>query len=248
MGYGKWITGALGWAFGGPIGGIIGFAVGSFFDKSSNGLEAGRGIGSGRALYSGTEQRNSFLISLLVLSSAIMKADKRVLKSELEYVKRFINENFGEEAASEAALLLRDFLKQDVNIESVCAQIRINTNSATRLQLLHFLTGIARADGDVSSDELVMLRRISAALAIPVQDSESIFAMFDKGIDAAYQILEIDKSASNEEIKKAYKRMALKHHPDKVSSLGSDVQRAAEEKFKKISGAYEKIKKERDIV
>lgn len=244
MGYGKWITGALGWALGGPIGGLLGFALGSFFDKGeTTGL-----TGGGRTAYTGAEQRNSFMVSLLVLSSVIMKADKRVLKSELDYVKRFISENFGEDAAAESVLLLRDLLKQDVNIESVCAQIRANTNSATRLQLLHYLTGIARADGDVSSDELLMLRRISAALSIPFQDGESIFAMFDKGVDAAYQVLEIDKNASVEEIKKAYKRMAIKHHPDKVSSLGSDVQKSAEEKFKKINDAYEKIKKDRGIV
>ncbi|MBP9585044.1 MAG: TerB family tellurite resistance protein, partial [Bacteroidales bacterium] len=166
MGYGKWITGALGWALGGPIGGILGFAVGSIFDKGEVVTEGGRG----RRVYSGVEQRNSFLVSLLVLSSAIMNADKRVLKSELDYVKRFIAENFGEDAASEAALLLRDLLKQEVNIESVCAQIRINTNAATRLQLLHYLTGIARADGDVCSDEIAVLKRISAALSIPLQD------------------------------------------------------------------------------
>lgn len=244
MGYGKWITGALGWALGGPIGGLLGFALGSFFDKGeTSGL-----TGGGRVAYTGAEQRNSFMVSLLVLSSAIMKADKRVLKSELDYVKRFISENFGEDAAAESVLLLRDLLKQDVNIESVCAQIRANTNSATRLQLLHYLTGIARADGDVSSDELLMLRKISASLSIPFQDGESIFAMFDKGVDAAYQVLEIDKNASDEEIKKAYKRMAIKHHPDKVSSLGPDVQKSAEEKFKKINEAYEKIKKDRGIV
>ncbi len=244
MGYGKWITGALGWALGGPIGGLLGFALGSFFDKSqTQGAAGGRGVS-----YSGVEQRNSFMVSLLVLSSVIMKADKRILKSELDYVRRFISENFGEDAAAESALLLRDLLKQEVNIESVCAQIRVNTNSATRLQLLHYLTGIAKADGDVSSDEISMLRRIAAALSIPFMDSESIFAMFDKGIDAAYQVLEIDKSASDEEVKKAYKKMAVKHHPDKVSSLGADVQKSAEEKFKKINEAYEKIKKERGIV
>ena len=244
MGYGKWITGALGWALGGPIGGLLGFALGSFFDKSqTQGAAGGRGVS-----YSGVEQRNSFMVSLLVLSSVIMKADKRILKSELDYVKRFISENFGEDAAAESALLLRDLLKQEVNIESVCAQIRVNTNSATRLQLLHYLTGIAKADGDVSSDEISMLRRIAAALSIPFMDSESIFAMFDKGIDAAYQVLEIDKSASDEEVKKAYKKMAVKHHPDKVSSLGADVQKSAEEKIKKINEAYEKIKKERGIV
>lgn len=240
MGYGKWITGALGWALGGPIGGIIGFAVASAFEgKQSSGISVG---------YSSVEQRNSFLVSLLVLSSAVMKADKRVMKSELDYVKRFISENFGIDAANEYSILLRDILKQEVDIEAVCAQIKTNVNSPTRLQLLHFLTGIAQSDGMVSSGELAILRRIAAALQIPFRDSESIFAMFDKGIDAAYQVLEVEKNATDDEVKKAYKRMALKHHPDKVSQLGPDVQNAAEEKFKSVSQAYEKIKKERGIV
>ena len=240
MGYGKWITGALGWAVGGPIGGIIGFAVASIFEGKE-----GSAISSG---YTPVEQRNSFLVSLLVLSSAVMKADNRVMKSELDYVKRFISENFGIDAATESSLLLKDFLKQEVDIDAVCAQVKRNVNAPTRLQLLHFPTGIAQADGMVSSDELTVLRRIAAALAIPLQDSESIFAMFDKGIDAAYQVLEIDKSATDDEVKKAFKRMALKHHPDKVTHLGPDVQKAAEEKFKSVAEAYEKIKKERGIV
>ncbi|HNW49060.1 MAG TPA: TerB family tellurite resistance protein [Bacteroidales bacterium] len=240
MGYGKWITGALGWALGGPIGGIIGFAVASIFEGKE-----GSAISTG---YTPIEQRNSFLVSLLVLSSAVMKADNRVMKSELDYVKRFISENFGIDAATESSSLLKDFLKQEVDIDAVCAQVRRNVNAPTRLQLLHFLTGIAQADGMVSSDELTVLRRIAAALAIPLQDSESIFAMFDKGIDAAYQVLEIDKNVTDDEVKKAFKRMALKHHPDKVTHLGPDVQKAAEEKFKSVAEAYEKIKKERGIV
>ena len=121
-------------------------------------------------------------------------------------------------------------------------------NPEARIQLLHYLTGIAQADGTVSTPELEVLRRISATLGISRDESESIFAMFDKGIDAAYQVLEIEKSASDEEVKKAYKRLAVKHHPDKVSNLGPDVQRAAEERFKSISEAYEKIKKDRGIV
>ncbi|MFA6334080.1 MAG: TerB family tellurite resistance protein [Bacteroidales bacterium] len=240
MGYGKWITGAIGWALGGPIGGILGFAVASLFegiDKHVAGTP-----------YSRTEERNSFLVSLLVMSSSVMKADGRVMKSELDFVKRFIKQNFGEDAATESSRLLRDILKKEVDINAVGAQIQGYMNHDSRLQLLHFLTGIALADGTVSSDELIVLRKIALSLGISQNESESIFAMFDKGVDAAYQVLEIDKSATDEEVKKAYKRLAVKHHPDKVSNLGSDVQKAAEERFKSISEAYEKIKKDRNIV
>lgn len=247
MGYGKWITGALGWALGGPIGGILGFAVGSIFDKGREYSQTQQEHISGR-VYSDTEQRNSFLVSLLVLSSAVMKADGRIMKSELDYVRRFISQSFGEDAAREASVLLRDLLKKDVDLNAVGFQIQRYMNPEARIQLLHYLTGIAQADGTVSTPELEVLRRISATLGISRDESESIFAMFDKGIDAAYQVLEIEKSASDEEVKKAYKRLAVKHHPDKVSNLGPDVQRAAEERFKSISEAYEKIKKDRGIV
>lgn len=240
MGYGKWITGALGWAIGGPLGGILGFAVGSFFDSKSEHV-------SGTS-YNRVEERNSFMVSLLVLSSSVMKADGRVMKSELDYVRKFIEQNFGKEAAAESTLLLRDILKKDVDIDAVGGQIRGYMNLDSRLQLLHYLTGIALADGTVSSDELAVLRRIALSVGIPQNESESIFAMFDKGIDAAYQVLEIEKTATDEDVKKAYKRLAVKHHPDKVSNLGSDVQKAAEERFKSISEAYDKIKKDRGIV
>jgi len=251
MGYGKWITGALGWALGGPIGGIIGFAVGSLFDiegKQVEGHSYGQSYASSPRAYTNAEERNSFLVSLLVLSSAVMKADGRIMKSELDYVKRFIIQNFGQEASVEATRILKDLLEKEVDINAVCSQIQRYMNPEARIQLLHYLTGIAQADGTVSTPELELLRHISATLGISRDESESIFAMFDKGIDAAYQVLEIDKNATDEEVKKAYRRLAVKHHPDKVSNLGHDVQKAAEERFKSISEAYEKIKKDRGIV
>ena len=242
MGYGKWITGALGWVIGGPIGGIAGFIIGSMFDGN---VKVDLGKNPQGHKYSPVEERNSFMVSLLVLASAVMKADGKIMKSELEYVKAFLLHNFGPDAAKEAILYLKTLLEKDVDVVSVCAQIRSYMNYESRVQLLHFLTGIAQADGFVSPEELSLLRKIAAAMGISARESEAIFAMFDNGADAAYQILEIERTASDEEVKRAYKRLAAKHHPDKVASLGADVQKSAEERFKKISEAYEKIKKER---
>ncbi len=104
-----------------------------------------------------------------------------------------------------------------------------------------------RRDGVVSSSELKILREIALAMSLSYRESEAIFAMFDSGIDAAYQILEVDKSITDEELKKAYKQLARKHHPDKVSHLGPDIQKSSEERFKRISEAYDKIKKDRGI-
>lgn len=244
MGYGKWIVGALGWAIGGPIGALLGLGLGAIIDGAISGSMGVETVDGDRIKVG---QRNSFLLSLLVLSSAVMRADGKVMRSELEYVKDFVRRNFGPAAVPEALNILKDLLKKDLNIEEIADQIVMNMPVSQRLQLLHYLCGIAQADAVISTAEMNILHRIASALRIPKQDSDSVFAMFGGTVDDAYKVLEIEPSATDEEVKKAYRRMALKHHPDKVSTLGEDVRKAAEEKFKQISMAYEKIKKERGI-
>lgn len=233
--YGKWITGGLGWAFFGPIGGILGFAIGSIFDSAEISTK----------VYTGESSRNGFIVSLLVLVSSVMKADGKVLKSELDFVKKYFYDNFGVDAAREAMILLRDILKQQVPLKDVCTQIRDNVDYSSRLQLIHLLFGVAYADGIVSKAEQDVISDISGFLGISSQDFESIKAMFVVEINSFYTILEVEPTATNEEIKKAYRSMAIKHHPDKVGYLGEDLRKNAEQKFKKVNEAYEKIKKER---
>ena len=78
-------------------------------------------------------------------------------------------------------------------------------------------------------------------------DFESIKAMFYDSSDSAYLILEIEKSASNDELKKAYRKMVKKYHPDKLQHLGEEHVKGAEEKFKQVQKAYEQIQKERGL-
>lgn len=242
MGIGKWITGAIGWAVGGPLGGLVGYLLGSIFEGDSS---SGARSFSGSQGYSVNEQRNSFLVSLLVLSASMMKSDGKVLKSELEYVKGFIRRSFGEAALPQALQILKAALEKDINLPEVCAQIKLYMEQSQRLQLFHYLVGIANADGHVNQFELRDLKNIATYLGIPASEYNSILAMFENNIESAYKVLEIEPSATDEEVKKAYKKMAIKHHPDKVESLGEDVKKAAEEKFKAIVAAYETIKKER---
>lgn len=82
-------------------------------------------------------------------------------------------------------------------------------------------------------------------LRLSKADFESIKAMFVDQVGGAYKILEINKSDSDQKVKKAYRDLAKKHHPDKVQHLGEAYVKAAQEKFQKIQKAYERIKAER---
>jgi len=190
---------------------------------------------------------NKGILVLVYLSClfAVMKADDKVLKSELNYVKQFLNAQFGPEQAQQMLKILKDLLKQDYDIREVSAQIRNYMDYASRLQLLHYLFGIALSDDQSHPDEVEMINLISTYLGIKSTDFESIKAMFIKDQESAYKILEISKDATDEEVKKAYRRMATKYHPDKVAHLGPEVQKSAKEKFQKLNQAYTKIKKQR---
>jgi DnaJ like chaperone protein len=241
--FGKWLGGGLGWAVGGPIGAIFGFVIGSMFDGSSEVMKTGSRTG-----YSGQTTTGGYVMSLLVLTASVMKADGKVLKSELDYVKKFMVHNFGEASATEAVRLLRDLLDQNIPVDEVCRQIKQNMNYSARLQLLHFLFGIAVADGQVDANERDLIDYISRGMGMTDKDFESIQAMFVPNTEGDYKILEIEPSASDEEVKKAYRRMAMKFHPDKVIHLGDDFQKAANEKFQSVNKAYENIKKDRGMV
>jgi DnaJ like chaperone protein len=240
--FGKWIGGGLGWAFGGPIGALLGVFVGTLFDESTDVKVTSQ---KGRRTYQSTP--NDFGASLLVLVAAVMKADGKVLKSELDYVKRFFQKQFGTERTNQHLLVLRELLKKDIPIQEVCLQIKTYTRYPARLQLMHLLFGVAAVDGHVHSSEINIIQQVAANLGVKQADFESIKAMFCKEVGGDYKILEIEVTVSDVELKKAYRRMAVKYHPDKVAHLGEAYKVSAKEKFQKVQEAYENIKKERGL-
>ncbi len=200
----------------------------------------------------GQEQRRSqtqsgdFEVSLLILASIVIKADGTQDQRELDYVRQQFVSMYGKERANKAFKLFKG-INQQTNIPTrkVCLQIKQMMDHSSRLQLLHFLFGIAKADGIVIEEEEKQIYTIAGYLGISSRDYSSIKAMFYNSRDNAYKILEIDKTATNDEVKKAYRKMAKKYHPDKVAHLGKEHQKGAEEKFKQVQKAYEKLQKER---
>lgn len=240
--FGKWIGAGLGFVLGGPLGALFGLFMGSAFDNAAD-------VVNGGPTPSGSQRsgRGDFMFSLTVLLTAIMKADGKMTRSELDYVKNFLRMNFGDQAAQEALLMIKELRTREIPLTQVCSQIRFNMNLSSRIQLLYYLFGVAQADGNICPQEISLLESIATQMGIDGTNFNSVKSMFYQEADSAYQTLGITPDASDEEIKKAYRKMAMENHPDKVSHLGEDVRKAAEEKFTRINAAYEKIKKQRGI-
>ncbi len=240
-----WITGALGWAFFGPLGGLFGYAAGSLF----NAARRANATGGGGPQAGAEAARNGFIASLLALTAAMMKADGRATKSELDVVKQFFTAQFGRQPAQEALRLLRDLLVRDIPLGPICAQIRQNMNYSQRLALLHFLFSLAHADGELHPAEDRLLARLASDLGLQGADVRSIAAMFAPRADpgADYRVLEISPTTSDDEVRRAYRRMSMKHHPDKVVHLGPEFQKTATEKFQRVNAAYTAIKQARGM-
>lgn len=237
--FGKLIGAGLGWTFGGPIGAIIGLGIGWVYDSA--------GSEQTRTREFSHTTPGDFLVSMLVLIAAVMKADGKILKSELDFVKMFLSSKFDAGTTRDALRMLRDLLKQDIPVKDVTLQIRMRMEYHSRLELMHLLYGVARADGEFHPVELKLLDQIGYNLGLNSSDLQSLKSMFGHADQNAYKILGIDKNASIDEIKKAYRKLAVEFHPDKVSYLGEDIRKNAEEKFRKVNEAFEKIKKEKGI-
>ena len=231
MNMNKWLWGGLGWAIGGPIGAIMGYALGSMTSHQTYTQTRGGDFGA----------------AMLVLFAAVMKADNELKKTELEFVKRFFIENFGTSYTKQRMELFKKILKQDIDIKSVCNQIKIHMDINSKLQLIHVMFGLSKADNNIHKNELSTISNIARLIGLNEKDFNSIKAMFIENTESAYKILGLDSKSNNSEIKLAYRKMAAKFHPDKVAHLGEEFIKVAEEKFKAINDAYQKIKKERNL-
>ncbi len=238
----KILWGGLGWVLGGPIGAIVGYSLAGITGQSMNSY----GSSYQRRQYPQT-QPGDFIVCLLVLFGAVMKADNKMLKSELNFVKNFLSKQFSQNEVRNFMILFKDIIKQDYPLRDVCKQIVRSMDHPSRLELVHILFGLSNSDGQIDASEINLLGTISGYLNINKNDFNSIKAMFVHDTLSDYNILEIDPNSTDDEVKKAYRKMAIKYHPDKVSHLGDELKNIAEEKFKSVNDAYQSIKKERKI-
>jgi len=241
------LFGGLGFTVGGPIGAIIGIVVASLIDvgNSWKALEGEKGTTVNRK-FTKAQMANDYRMTFLVMFAAVMKADGKIMKTELDVVKRFLVNNYGKDGALEALQILKKLLEQNIDVEAVSKQCAMNMTYSTRLHLVHQLFAIAMADNELDAREEELICHIALQMEVTAADLGSITAMYKPKTDVkkwAYDVLELTVGSSQDDIKKAYRRMAMKYHPDKVSALGDDERRKAEEKFKEVKRAYEILKK-----
>ncbi|MDD6111036.1 MAG: TerB family tellurite resistance protein [Prevotellaceae bacterium] len=264
MSAGKWIGGIIGWITAGPLGALAGVAIGAMFDvgldsvnnPGNAGTREGAFGDNGSRQYSDDEQRSGFMFSLLVLASYVIRADGRVMHSEMQLVREFLRQNFGVAAQSQGEqILLRLFDEQKRQgtfrfkntVADCCQQIARYMDYSQRLQLVNFLVLISQADGKVDPQEVMAINECGHWLGMSKQDIDSLFSLKGDTLDEAYKVLGVSPDATDDEVRKAYRKLALEHHPDRVAALGEDVRKAAEKKFQEINAAKEKVFKARGL-
>jgi len=210
---------------------------------------SGSSKGNRQTIFNQTREQVSpaeFELNLLSLASIVIKADGTVNQQELDFVRQYFVQAYGKDHANATFKVFNEEIKKkQLSAQSICLLLRNRMRYESRLQVLHFLFSISKADGHVSEPEVREINGISGFLGINYRDFESIKAMFFSNPDSAYIILEIERSATTSEIKTAYRTMVKKYHPDKLQHMDEVYRNGAEEKFRKVQEAYEQIQKER---
>ena len=245
------IGGILGYLALGPLGALAGIVLGAIYDHFEPGF-------SGSEFFKDVEdssnvvdgQRNGFLFSLMVLSSYVIQADGRIMHSEMEYVRQFLRRYYGDKASQEGNEILMKLFEQRKQetpdgwkrkIAECCQQLALSMPEEQRLQLMAFMANLAQADQQVLQPEIDALYELAAWLQVGPQMVDQLRNIHFSSLDQAYQLLGITPSATDDEVRAAYRQMALKYHPDRVSGLGDDVRRSAEDTFKQMTEAKDRI-------
>ena len=236
--YEKWLGAGLGWAVGGPVGGLLGFFAGKLIEQ-----------GNGDNANSITQGLTEFEINLAVLASHLIKIDGRISLEEVTFVTDFLNTHFDSNYSARRTQMVNHCMQKEYDLSAACDQIRVNTPYATRVQVIHFLFDVALCDGELNERENYFIFRIAGYLNVNDVEFKRIKTERTAQVVAqvsVYEVLGVQRSASMEEIRNAYRKLVLKYHPDRNKTATEQEKKELSIRFQRIHEAYEQIKKDRE--
>ena len=276
---GKVLGGALGFALGGPIGALIGVALGHNLDRSARSGRGGGWTGldflddadapdsadASDFLDPRERTQTAFFTATFSVMGHLAKADGVVTRDEIRVASRVMDEmQLGGAHRELAQRLFRQGRTPDFPVGEVLDQLRRECRYSTHLitMFVEILLHAAYADGTLHGQERALLASICARLRLPAEELDRLEAMVraeyharaGKPSDAlspadAYAILGVEETCSDAELKRAYRRMMNRHHPDKLVAKGlpEEMMRVATEKTREIKAAYDRLKEVRGL-
>ncbi len=253
----KWLGAFLGFYTGQFIGALIGFFIGSSIDRALS-----LGVGAVNPL-SGKHRQDIFLKTAFTLMGKLAKADGHISQSEIDHVENFMTQLGMTDAHRQQAIAYfkegsqagYDIGPQLTEFISVCGHTK-----NLRQVLLSYLVGVALADGVLDAAEEKLLREIALTLGFSAAEFDQLIRMIKgqdhfaggqatsaSALEDAYDALGVSSEDSDQKIKRAYRSLMSKYHPDKLMGQGlpEDMIKGATERSQEIQAAYDMIKKSR---
>jgi len=263
--WGKLLGGAFGYMLGGPLGAVLGAALGHNFD---------RGLGQVNwhdTVHVGVTERvqSAFFTATFSVMGHVAKADGRVSEIEIKMANQIMSQMMlDDEQRKLARRLFNEGKQNDFDLKGVLSQFKRECYRRTHLiqMFLEIQIATVLADGNIHEKERKIIHYVGNQLGVTAHVIDQLISMVmaqenyahadvkkypsGRDLDQAYAVLGIDKSSSDAEVKKAYRRLMNQHHPDKLVSKGlpEEMIRIATEKTQEIKNAYEQIKQARHQV
>ena len=251
--------GSFGYMLGGPLGAVLGVALGHQLDKAFGKIMLDPEFGSGKV----ERVQQAFFTATFSVMGHLAKADGKVTSDEIAVASHVMGQmQLNEEQRKVAINLFNEGKQPDFPLDATLEQFRRECHRRHNLihMFIEILISTAIADGKIDDAEHKLLVHISSIMGVSAGAFEQLLRMVgaqqayhQQGqspvarLKEAYDILGMEQSASDAEIKKAYRRLMSQHHPDKLVAKGlpEEMMKIATEKTQEIKLAYEHIKNSR---